>query len=219
MPKVTDEYIANKKNFILECMKKLLEEKPLSAITMRDLIKEAGFSQGSIYRYYSSLDEIYVDFINHYTTTDSLTTKIDQLLASESTEIATLSSCFVSMGDYIHEIVKSEVGRAFFELIVLYGNDIEKRESLLPKLIFKQHLGYAQEQMLIYVLNLIEAGVVKPVVPVESIVQFVSVFIDGVAQNIVIANSPCSETTIDIHEMFTLLAEAVTGFLAVNETE
>lgn len=218
MPKVTDEYIANKKNFILECMKKLLEEKPLSAITMRDLIKEAGFSQGSIYRYYSSLDEIYVDFINHYTTSDSLTTKIDQLLSSERKEDI-LTSCFTLMGDYIHEILKSEAGKTFFELIVLYGNDPEKRESLLPRLIFKQNLIYAQEQTLAYVLKLIEAGIVEPVAPVDSIVHFVSVFIDGVAQNIVIANSPNSEAVIDIHEMFILLAKAVAGFLTANEKE
>ena len=45
MPKVTDEYLTDKKNYILECTGEILKEKPLYSITMRDIIKRAGFSQ------------------------------------------------------------------------------------------------------------------------------------------------------------------------------
>ena len=68
MPKVTDQYLADKRNFIIECTGEILKEKPLYQVSMRDIIKKAGFSQGAIYRYYDGLDDIYVDFINKHTT-------------------------------------------------------------------------------------------------------------------------------------------------------
>ena len=40
MPKVTDEYLTDKKNYILECTGEILKEKPLYSIAMRDIIKE-----------------------------------------------------------------------------------------------------------------------------------------------------------------------------------
>ena len=68
MPKVTEEYLTGKRNLILECTNEILIEKPLYQITMRDIIKKAGFSQGAIYRYYANIDEIYIDLINTNTT-------------------------------------------------------------------------------------------------------------------------------------------------------
>lgn len=217
MPRVNDEYLASKRSFILACLKNILNEKPLYTITMRDIIKEAGFSQGTIYRYYSSLDDIYIDFINMYTANDSLAYKIDKLLDLNQEEAATLENCFILMGDYIHEMLKSEVGKTFFELIVLYGSDIEKRNDLLPKLKFKQNLDYAQQRTIEYVLKSVNSGIFEPLVPVPSIIQFVSVFIDGLAQTVVMANRPDSETTINISEMFKMLAKTVTDFLNVNK--
>lgn len=54
MPKVTTKYLTDRKDFILECTNEVLKEKPLYQITMRDIIKKAGFSQGAIYRYYAA---------------------------------------------------------------------------------------------------------------------------------------------------------------------
>ena len=59
MPKVTDEYIADKKSYILKCTGEILKEKPLYLVTMRDIIKKAGFSHGIIYHYYANLAKIY----------------------------------------------------------------------------------------------------------------------------------------------------------------
>ncbi len=44
MPKVTDTYLTERRAFILECTKEVLKEKPLYQVSMRDIIKRAGFS-------------------------------------------------------------------------------------------------------------------------------------------------------------------------------
>lgn len=217
MPKVKEGYLIDKRNFILECTESVLKEKPLYLITMRDIIKEAGLSQGGIYRYYSNLDDIYVDYINKHTTNDSLEKKIDKLLDLERAEKDILAECFIVMGDYIHEILKSTVGKTFFELTVLYAYDIEKRNLLFPKLKLKQSLEYTQNKMLEYVMRNIEKGIFKPQIPMKLIIQFISGFIDGVGQSVAIANNPDSEQTMDVAEMFKILSKVVIGFLEVKD--
>lgn len=217
MPKVTDQYLTDKRNFIIECTGKILKEKPLYLVSMRDIIKKAGFSQGVIYRYYAGLDEIYVDYLNRHTTNIRLEQQIDALLYSEQAESEILSECFSVMGEYIEELMNSIAGKTFFELMVLYAYDIKKRNAIFPKLRLKQSLEYAQQKIIEYVLRNIETGVFHPQVPVQSIIRFTGSFIDGIAQSMVFGTSRDDshnpEPASDIPEMFQLLAKAVLGFL------
>lgn len=64
MPKVSQEYLDNKRNAIVSAALKVCKSKPLYQITMKDIIRESGVSQGGIYRYFKSIDEILVEVIN-----------------------------------------------------------------------------------------------------------------------------------------------------------
>lgn len=217
MPKVTDKYLTDKRNLILECTNEILKEKPLYLITMRDIIKRAGFSQGAIYRYYANLDEIYVDLINNSTTCNLLEQKIDTLLSSEQSEKAVLSECIIAMGEYINELLKSVGGKTCYELLVSYAYDTEKRNTVFPKLKFKQSLEYAQNKISEYVMHNIQAGVFHPTIPVDSIIMFTCVSIDGISQSAAISsvgdNDQDTRLAVDVSEMFQTLAKAITGFL------
>jgi AcrR family transcriptional regulator len=220
MPKVTDEYLVSKKNFILECTGEILKEKPLCLITMRDIIKKAGFSQGAIYRYYANLDEVYADFINKHTAAHSLEQRIDALLCSAQAEKIILSECLIAIGEYIEDLMKSVVGKTFFELLILYSSDLEKRAAVFPKLKFKQSLEYAQSKIVEYALCNVEKGVFRPQISTQAIIQFVGVFIDGVAQSVVFSaaerNNRHSEVAaVGIPELFQAVAKAVVNFLEV----
>ena len=219
MPKVKDDYRADKRNFILECIGEILKEKPLYLITMRDIINRAGCSQGAIYRYYANLDEIYVDFLNKHTTDTILEQKIDTLLDSKQSERTILAQCIVTMGEYIEELLASVFGRAFFELLILYSSDSEKRSILFPQLKFRQSLEYAQNKTMEFALINMDKGVFRPQIPVTTLLLFVSVFMDGIAQNVVsnAAGGGRHNTgpVINITEMFETLAEAVLKFLDV----
>ncbi len=213
MPKVTEEYLAEKRNYILECTGQILKEKPLYTITMRDIIKKAGFSHGIIYHYYANLDEIYVDYINKNTTCDLLEQNIDTLLSSEQTEKEILSGCMITMGEYIEELLNSVGGRTCFELMVFYAYDFEKRATVYPRLKFKQSLEYAQRKIVEYTLSNVEKGVFKPQIPVDSIIMFASCFIDGIAQSVATETAEGEGSLVDIPEMFKTLAKAMIGFL------
>ena len=64
MPKVTEQYFANKKKAIVDAAIRVCESKPVYAVTMRDVVKECGISQGGIYNYFSSIDEILSEIID-----------------------------------------------------------------------------------------------------------------------------------------------------------
>ncbi len=49
MPKVTQEYIENKKKFIADAAYRVCLRKPVEMVTMMDVIEETGLSQGGIY--------------------------------------------------------------------------------------------------------------------------------------------------------------------------
>lgn len=213
MPKVTDEYLVDKKNYILKCTGEILKIKPLYSVTMRDIIKKAGFSQGIIYHYYASLDEIYIDYINKNTTYNLLEQNIDLLLNSELTEKEIISECIIAIGRYIEELLTSVGGRTCFELTVFYAYDFEKRAAIFPKLKFKQSLAYAQDKVLEYVLSNIEKGIFHPQIPIRSIVMFINSFIDGIAQSAATGTAKGPDGSGDISDMFMTLARAVTGFL------
>jgi AcrR family transcriptional regulator len=220
MPKVKDEYLADKRKLILEYAGEILKEKPLYLITMRDIIKKAGFSQGVIYRYYACLDEIYVEFINKHTTDNPLEQRIDALINSEQPEKEILVECLLAIGEYISELLKSVVGKVFFELLVLYSGDYVKRTAIFPMLKFRQSLEYAQNKVLEYTMINVEKGIFRPQIPVRSMLLFVSGFIDGIAQNVVFnmteSNNNYSEQATYITEMFQTLAKAISNFLEVQ---
>ena len=215
MPKVTDEYLTDKRNYILECTGEILKEKPLYSITMRDIIKKAGFSQGIIYHYYASLDEIYVDYINKNTTYNLLEQNINTLLSLERTEKEIFSECIIEIGKYIEELLKSVGGRTCFEFTVFYAYDFEKRATVFPKLKFKQSLEYAQNKIAEYTLSNVEKGVFHPQIPIHSLIMFVGSFIDGIAQSMATGAAEGNDNSADIPAMFQILAKAMIGLLGV----
>lgn len=215
MPKVTDEYLAGKRNFILECTNEILREKPLYQITMRDIIKKAGFSQGVIYRYYANIDEIYIDLINKNPISNLLEQRIDYLVSSEQTIKSVVSDCIVSIGEYIEELLKSIGGKTCFELLVTYAYDAEKRKVIFPKLQFKQSLEYAQNRMVEYLMWKIQQGVLQTSISVDSIIMFTGISIDGIMQSVAMNTVENAEdkTIVDVPEMFQTLAKALISFL------
>ena len=60
MPKVTQEYIDNKRKMIVDSAYQVCLRKPVEMVTISDVIAETGMSQGAIYRYY-----VYVESRHH----------------------------------------------------------------------------------------------------------------------------------------------------------
>lgn len=83
MPKVTEEYIRNKKRMIVQTTYDLCLKKNLCTVTMQDVINATGLSQGGIYRFYKNIDAIFADMILYMRQRESIKGKIDEVLAKE----------------------------------------------------------------------------------------------------------------------------------------
>lgn len=79
MPKVTEEYIKNKKKKIVEAAYQLCLEKTVSTVTMQDVINRSGLSQGGIYRFYKDIDEILRDMLLDLRGKGNIKRKIDDI--------------------------------------------------------------------------------------------------------------------------------------------
>ena len=81
MPKVTKEYIENKKRKIVEATYALCLEKTVSTVTMQNIIDRTGLSQGGIYRFYKDIDEILGDMLSDMRKRFSLKEELDAIMA------------------------------------------------------------------------------------------------------------------------------------------
>lgn len=64
MARVSERYYEIRKREIIEVVFRICDRKTVCSITMQDVIDEVGFSQGAIYRYYKSIDEILTDLLS-----------------------------------------------------------------------------------------------------------------------------------------------------------
>lgn len=116
MPKVSQEYIDQKKNLIVECAARVCDKKAVCSITMQDVIDESGLSQGGIYRFYQNIDDILIDVLksisfNSLIDTDKLmnefTDKIESLRNSDKSAKTLLKERRRCIYDFIVTICQS----------------------------------------------------------------------------------------------------------------
>ncbi|MCR5153458.1 MAG: TetR/AcrR family transcriptional regulator [Lachnospiraceae bacterium] len=80
MPRVTEEYYEMKKKEIIDAAYRVCLKKPITSIEMKDVIAEAGFSHGVIYRYYKYLDEILSDMVIRINTDNRVDKMVEKIL-------------------------------------------------------------------------------------------------------------------------------------------
>ena len=80
MPKVTSEYMENKRRQIVDAAYRVCLRKPAEVVTISDVIAETGMSQGAIYRYYDGLDEIFADMLSDLRKEYSIIEKLDEII-------------------------------------------------------------------------------------------------------------------------------------------
>ena len=81
MPKVQDEYLQDKREQILDAAYRICMQKPVYSITMRDIITEIGWSQGTIYRYFKNVHSILFELINRQTAHLKIKEEVDVILS------------------------------------------------------------------------------------------------------------------------------------------
>lgn len=182
MPKVSAEYINNKKNSILETALSVCKNKPLYEITMKDIIKESGVSQGGIYRYFSDIDDILIELINKSNTNTDYKQNIDEMMQISTTSKDVIESLFDFLGKNIKENMPT-TGKIQFELMVLLANHPDRQEKFMSQITEMENSQYLMQQLFKKINEGIEIGDLKPILPVKYISYFIMTSIDGIVRD------------------------------------
>lgn len=180
MPKVSQEYMKNKKESILQAAFTVCRTKPLYEVTMKDIIRECGVSQGGIYRYYSDIDHILVEVLNRYNPNADYRQKIGGIIESSRTPAEAIEGLFSFLGDYMQENAEA-AGKMLFELTVLMANHPDRGRKIQAEIKDGQSGLYFIRKIYGVIQNGVSSGYFHPVLPEDDILSFISAAIDGIA--------------------------------------
>ncbi|MBD5466831.1 MAG: TetR/AcrR family transcriptional regulator [Lachnospiraceae bacterium] len=189
MPKVTDEYIQNKKSKIIDAAYTLCLKKTVSTVTMQDIINETGFSQGGIYRFYKDIDDIFSDMILYLRKKESIKEKTDEILAKENelspSEITDL--IFAMLTDFMKRELMG-IEKIDFELSVLAMNDPTRVDKILRNIPDAGNMEYLTMRTMEFFSQQVSLGRIHPRVSVKELLSYIASAYTGIQTECIVNN-------------------------------
>ena len=187
MPKVTQEYIDNKKKFIVDAAYRVCLRKPVEMVTMMDVIEEAGLSQGGIYRFYKDLEEILSDVIAGMRMNYNIIDEMEQLFGVSDE---------MSFEEGVHKILDiladvmekhlMDIQKINFDLTVLAINEPERAEKIIGGIKGMSSLGYLSTVALPNLFKESKKRKYKLRDKPENIANFISAAYTGIEMNCIL---------------------------------
>lgn len=215
MPKVTEEYIEKKRKEIVEAAYKVCVRKPITSIEMKDIIEEAGFSHGAIYRYYKDLDEVLKDLVITINSQNKIDDKLDEILSKA--DPGKWEKTIYDICDMLAKYM-SEVGTDLLKVSIY--SDMMAMADPERAMNIAQRLGKDEQSPLLYATTaterflkeVISKNKLKPVSSVDEMIQFMIVTYHGIQTGYVLTDcfkAPHIEGKYKPDDMFRNLARSV----------
>lgn len=188
MPKVSEEYIMQKKQTIVDAAYQVCLKKPVSAVTMMDIIKETGLSQGGIYRFYPDLDAILQAMILKLRQNFNIIAETDQIFESFKDCPPGKFSYAICMllADRMEQNLM-DVQKINFDLSVLAINEPDRVQKILGGIEQEGNMEHLTKSTVKLISEKIDNGDCKPRVPLEDIMQFISCAYGGIERNCIVS--------------------------------
>ena len=189
MPKVTEEYIQNKKKMIIEAAYTLCLKQTVSTVTMQDIINETGLSQGGIYRFFKDIDDIFSNMILFLRQKESIKENVDAILAraDELPPREITDQLFDMLADFMKRELMG-IEKIDFELSVLAMNDPVRVEKIFKNIPGTGNMEYLTMRTTEYFIRQAEAGRIHPRVTVEELLSFISSAYTGIQTTCIVNN-------------------------------
>lgn len=181
MPKVSEEYIQNKKATIIRAAYDLCIQKTISTVTMQDIIDATGFSQGGIYRFYRDIDEIFKNMLLDNRQKNTIKPELDNIFANADIKDvkATMHPVFELLADYMTKELMGIV-KINFELSVLSMNAPLRVEKIIGDIEGTGNFEYLFMRVSQYLKQCIMEGPVKPKVSTEELLTYLTTTYNGI---------------------------------------
>ena len=220
MPKVTQEYIDNKKRMIVEACMRVCKRKPVEMVTMTDVIEETGLSQGGIYRFYKDLDEILRDMILEMRIRYNIMDDTDKIMGNpdEDAPATTIRKmCDMLAGALEKHLM--DLQKLNFDLTVLAINEPDRVDKILGGIKSESNMAHLMKMTRDSFVRAQKEGKISPDTDIDRILNFMSAAGNGILLNCIIES--CYKQGMpgiksDPKELYGTLAEAMIRLLGVN---
>lgn len=222
MPKVTPEYIENKKKMIVESAYRVCLKKPVETVTISDVIAETGMSMGAIYRYFSGLDEILVHMVREMRKEyDSY----DRIIALSKEEGLTFEEIIYKAFDILGDVMEKhlmDIQKINFDFGVLAINNPERMKKIMNEIAEHGTLENLGQYIFPKMMEAVEKQGFQAHISNEELVLFISTAFTGIEKNCILSacyGSGIPGVTIEPKPLFRTLAKSVILLMggSVNE--
>lgn len=219
MPRVNDQYYENKRKAIIEAAYRVCIRKPITSVVMKDVIAEAGFSHGVIYKYYRDLDEVLRDLVITINAENRIDDRLNNILKECGTKDWKSAICQVCdmLADYM-----MEVGVDLLK-VSLYSDMLAMSEpERVARIAGKLEKGQQSPLLCLvaymsdYLTAVMKDNSLSPRKSVDEILQYMIVTFHGIETGYVLSECYQAEHLKGKYkpgEMFSCLADAVIAMM------
>ena len=180
MPKVTPEYMENKRRQIVDAAYQVCLRKPAEMVTISDVIAETGMSQGAIYRYYDGLDEIFADMLTDMRREYSIIDRMEEIIADKtlSFEEITYKVC-----DCLADVMEAhlmDIQKINFDFGVLAINEPERAAKIMAGIKTPGNMDYLGSKIFPKMIETAETEGFKPQGTAEELMSYISAAYTGI---------------------------------------
>lgn len=189
MPKVSEEYVLNKKKMIADAAYELCLEKTVSTVTMQDIINRTGLSQGGIYRFYKDIDEIFGQMLVQMRSRVDIKDRVDAIF--DKADHMTTQEVTTRIFDMLAEFMTEELmglEKIDFELSVLAMNAPERVEKILGGAKGVGHKEYIMMRTSDYFKQKMQQGSLQMRVSGMELLTYISSAYAGIQMNCIVNN-------------------------------
>ena len=222
MPKVTNKYVDEKKKEIADAAIRVCKSKPAYSVTIRDVVKESGISQGGMYHYFSSIDEIFVEILNRTYEEYSVNDEIEKIFASRKLPCEVVTDFLLLRGRLTDDIYK-QFGGLIFDLQAIYINNPERGRNILAGIKANDDAYSDFTRLSNYIDERIADGSFECAIPKEYILFIIVTASDGIKKALIdpdsadelalvgISKEECATT----ESMMKILSQAIVKLLGI----
>lgn len=226
MPKVSEEYINNKKSEIVNAAFEVCKRKTVCTVTMQDVIDESGLSQGGIYRFFNNIDEILACVLDKIRKESSIDERVDDFLSKY--ENATIEEATKQIFKLMADTMKKDLFPYYkieFEYNTLIANFPERAKKIYTTKKMPGLYKHFFEVLVPHIKNRIQNGIIKPIIPLNEIFDFNSAVFDGILKQAIYHHyyeqnvNEDKNFSYNIEQQFKMMYISTCNFLGINFIE
>lgn len=223
MPKVTQKYIDNKKNRIIEAAFNVCKRKTVCTVTMQDIIDESGLCQGGIYNFFSNIDEVLAEVLDKIRKEASIDNLVDELVARSENQ--TIEESTKAIFDLMAKTMKKDLFPYYkieFEYNILITNFPERAKRIYSANKIPFLYQHFFDVLVPKIVDLIKEKKIVPKIPLNEIFDYNSAVYDGILKQAIyhfsyqknVNENP--DFSYDIEKQFYKMYLSTCYFLGIN---